>query len=115
MPDPSQDLGALLLAVGRLEGRLGEVAHGQNEMRMKVDGIAEKLFTAPTREDYDKLGSKMDDAISRIDSLEAVNDRSDGAKGLALRVVESKAFGVVVTALFSVIAMLAAIKGGLVK
>lgn len=115
MGDPTQDLGALLLAVGRLEGRLGEVVHGQNNMRQKVDGIAEKLSTAPTREDYEKLGERVDGAIARVDALEAVNDRSDGAKGLALRVVESKAFGVVVTALFSVLAAIAAMKGGLVK
>jgi hypothetical protein len=115
MSDPSQDLGALLLAVGRLEGRVGEIAHGQNEMRMKVDGIAEKIFTAPTRDDYDKLGNKMDAALARIDALEGVNDRSDGAKGLAARVLESKAFGVIVTALFSVVAALAALKGGLIK
>lgn len=115
MPDPSQDLGALLLAVGRLEGRVGEIAHGQNDMRMKVDGIAEKLFTAPTREDYDKLSGKMDDAIARIDALEAVNDRSDGAKTLAARVLESKAFGMVVTAALSAIAALVAVKEGIVK
>lgn len=115
MPDPSQDLGALLLAVGRLEGRVGEIAHGQNDMRMKVDGIAEKLFTAPTREDYDKLSGKMDDAIARIDALEAVNDRSDGAKTLAARVLESKVFGMVVTAALSAIAALVAVKEGIVK
>lgn len=90
MPDPSQDLGALLLAVGRLEGRVGEVAHGQNDMRMKVDGIAEKLFTAPTREDYDKLDGKMDEAISRIDALESTNDRNDGAKGVFAAILQSR-------------------------
>lgn len=115
MPDPAQDLGALLLAVGRLEGRVGEIAHGQNDMRMKVDGIAEKLFTAPTREDYDKLGGKMDEALVRIDALEAAKDREDGAKGLIARVTGSKAFGVVVTALLSVIAALIALKEGVVK
>lgn len=114
MADPSE-LGALLLAVGRLEGRVGEVAHGQNDMRMKVDGIAEKLFTAPTREDYDKLGGRLDAAIGRIDLLEAVNDRSDGAKGVLSRIVESRAFGVVITALLSALAALAALKGGLTK
>lgn len=115
MSDPSQDLGALLLAVGRLEGRLGEVVHGQNNMRQKVDGILEKLSTAPTREDYEKLGERVDGAIARVDALEAVNDRSDGAKGVIARVMESRAFGVVVTAMLSIFGALAAIKGGLFK
>lgn len=115
MADPSQDLGALLLAVGRLEGRVGEIVHGQNDMRQKVDGIAEKVLTAPTRDDYDKMGARVDGAISRIDALEAAKDRDDGAKGVIARIAESRAFGVVVTALLSALAALAALKGGLVK
>lgn len=108
MPDPSQDLGALLLAVGQLQGKVGEIAHGQNDMRMKVDGIAEKLFTAPTREDYDKLGA-------RIAALEAAKNADDGAKGVIASILQSKAFGVIVTALLSTLAALVAVKEGLTK
>lgn len=108
MPDASQDLGALLLAVGRLEGRVGEIVHGQNDMRQKVDGIAEKVFTAPTREDYDKLGS-------RVSALEAAKNTDDGAKGVWSRIIESRPFGVVVTAAISALAALVAIKEGIVK
>lgn len=108
MPDPSQDLGALLLAVGRLEGKMGEIAHGQNDMRQKVDGITEKMFTAPTREDYDKLGA-------RVSILEAAKNTDDGAKGVWARIFQSKAFGAVVTALLSAAAALLAVKEGLTK
>lgn len=108
MPDPSQDLGALLLAVGRLEGRVGEIVHGQNDMRQKVDGIAEKVLTAPTRDDYDKLGA-------RVSVLEAAKNTDDGAKGVWATILQSKAFGAIVTALLSAAAALVAVKEGLVK
>lgn len=114
MSNPT-DTASIAFALGKIDGQMREVIHTQNNMVQKVDGIAEKLFTAPTREDYDKLGNKMDAAIARIDALEGVNDRSDGAKSLAMRVLESKAFGVIMTALFSVVAALAALKGGIVK
>lgn len=108
MSDPAQDLGALLLAVGQLQGKVGEIAHGQNDMRQKVDGIAEKLFTAPTRDDFDKLGA-------RVSALETAKNTDDGARGVWASILQSKAFGTIVTALLSVAAALAAIKGDVLK
>lgn len=108
MTDPAQDLGALLLAVGQLQGKVGEIAHGQNDMRQKVDGIAEKLFTAPTRDDFEKLGA-------RVTVLEAAKNTDDGAKSVLAAIMQSKAFGAFVTALLSVVAALIAVKEGLVK
>lgn len=112
MADPSQDLGALLLAVGRLEGRVGEIVHGQNDMRQKVDGIAEKVLTAPTRDDYDKLDGKIDEAVARIDALEATNDRNDGAKGVFAAILQSR-FAAWAAAAIAV--AFAAIKGDVIK
>ena len=77
-------------------------------MRMKVDGIAEKLFTAPTREDMEKLGA-------RVSALESAKAHDDGAKGVVARIIESRAFGTIITALLSALAALAAIKGEIVK
>lgn len=112
MADPSQDLGALLLAVGRLEGRLGEIVHGQNDMRQKVDGVAEKVLTAPTREDYDKLGVRLDGAVSRIDVLESAKDRDDGAKGLFAAFLQSR---LAAWAVAAGAALFAAFRGDIIK
>lgn len=107
MGDPS-DIGALTLAVGEMRGQLREMIHQQGGMAQKIDFLTEKALLAPTT-------TQLADLAKRVDALEATNDRNDGAKGVWAAILQSKAFGMIVTALLSAAAAIVAIKEGLVK
>lgn len=99
------EISSLAVKVGEISGQLREVIHSVNNMAQKVDGMTERLLTAPTTADFEKLSK-------RVDALEAEQHRSDGAKGLGLAVLKSPAVGWLVGILA---AALAAIKGGMFK
>lgn len=104
----SAELNALAVKVGEISGQLREVIHTVNNMAQKVDGMTERLLTSPTTADFEKLSK-------RVDALEAERHRNDGAKGMIAAILQSKAFGLIVTALLSAAAALLAVKEGLAK
>ncbi|MGN7930314.1 hypothetical protein ACTJI5_09640 [Sphingopyxis sp. 22461] len=108
MGDPS-DIGALTLAVGEIRGQLRELVHSSNNTATKVDGIAERVFA------WGDLPATVAKLEKRIDALEADRDRRDGALGFGAAIVNSKPFGIIVTAVVSILGSIAAIKGGLFK
>lgn len=107
MTDPA-DSNSIAFALGKIDGQMREFIHKQNNMEMKLDGLVERSLTGPTAAQFETL-------IKRIDALEAINDRSDGAKGVWAAILQSKAFGTIVTALLSAAAAIVAIKEGIVK
>ena len=109
MSDSSGDIHALALAVGELKGQLRELIHASNNTATKVDGIAERVFA------WGDLPGAVAKLEKRIDALEAERDRQSGALSVGAAILNSKTFGVVVTALLSIFGALAAIKGGLFK
>lgn len=104
MSDPS-DIGAILLAVGELKGKVGELVHQQGNMAQKIDLLTEKALLAPTMGQIEAL-------TKRVDGLEAERDRQDGAKGVLAAVMRSPvaAWGAAIIA-----AIWGAFKGGLLK
>ena len=109
MTDSSGDIHALALALGELKGQLRELIHASNNTATKVDGIAERVFA------WGDLPGAVAKLEKRIDALEAERDRQAGALSVGAAILNSKAFGVVVTAMLSIFGALAAIKGGLFK
>lgn len=107
MGDPI-DSGSIAFALGKIDGQMREVIHKQANMEQKLDGLVERGFKAATAEDIERLAK-------RIDALEATNDRNDGAKGVWSAILQSKAFGTIVTALLSAAAAIVAMKEGLFK
>ena len=99
------EISSLAVKVGEISGQLREVIHTVNNMAQKVDGMTERLFTAPTAADFEKLSK-------RVDALEAEKNRNDGAKGFGLAVLKSPVVGWIVGI---ATAALAAIKGGMFK
>lgn len=81
MPDAT-DVGALTLAVGEMRGQLREMIHAQNNIAQKVDFLTERALLAPTTAQIEAL-------TKRVDALESVNDRQDGAKGVLAAVMKS--------------------------
>ncbi len=106
------ELHTLAVKVGEISGQLRELIHNQNNMAMKLDGLTEKLLTAPSQADYEKLSNRVEALGARVDALEAAKDRNDGERGFLAAVLGSRAFGVVITALFSAYI---AVKEGLFK
>lgn len=102
------EISTLAVKVGEISGQLREVIHTVNNMAQKVDGMTERLLTSPTTADFEKLSK-------RVDALEAERHRNDGAKGVFAAILQSKAFGLIVTALLSAAAALLAVKEGLAK
>ena len=102
------EISTLSVKVGEISGQLREVIHTVNNMAQKVDGMTERLLTSPTTADFEKLSK-------RVDALEAERHRNDGAKGVFAAILQSKAFGMVVTAALSAFAALMAVKEGLTK
>ena len=99
------ELHTLAVKVGEISGQLREIVHSQNNMSMKLDGLTEKLLTAPTQADFQKM-------TARVEALEAEKNRNDGAKGVFLGFLKSPAaawFAAFVAALYG------AIKGGIVR
>lgn len=99
------ELHTLAVKVGEISGQLREIVHSQNNMSMKLDGLTEKLLTAPTQADFQKLAA-------RVDALEAKEDRRDGATGLGAAILKSPVLG---WAVGIVVAAIAAVKGGLFR
>lgn len=101
----SAELNALAVKVGEISGQLREVVHSVNNVAHKVDGMSEKLLTAPTQADIQSLAA-------RVAALEAEKNRSDGAKGVLAAVMRSPvaAWGAAIIA-----AIWGAFKGGLLK
>lgn len=99
------ELHTLAVKVGEISGQLREVIHTTNNMAQKVDGLTERLLTAPTAADFEKLSK-------RVDALEAKEDRRDGATGLGAAILKSPVLG---WAVGIVVAAIAAIKGGLIR
>lgn len=99
------ELHTLAVKVGEISGQLREVIHTVNNVAQKVDGMTERLLTAPTSSDFEKLSK-------RVDALEAKEDRRDGATGLGAAILKSPVLG---WAVGIIAAALAAIKGGLLK
>ena len=102
------EISTLAVKVGEISGQLREVIHSVNNMAQKVDGMTERLLTSPTTADFEKLER-------RVEVLEAERHRNDGAKGVFSAILQSKAFGMVVTAALSAFAALMAVKEGLTK
>ena len=102
------EISTLAVKVGEISGQLREVIHTVNNMAQKVDGMTERLLTSPTTADFEKLSK-------RVDALEAERHRNDGAKGVFSAILQSKAFGVFVTAILSVAGAIVAVKEGLTK
>lgn len=102
------EISTLAVKVGEISGQMRELVHAQNNMAMKLDGLTERLLTSPTKADFEKLEK-------RVDALEAERHRNDGAKGVLSAILQSKVFGMVVTAALSAIAALVAVKEGIVK
>lgn len=82
MGDPS-DIGALTLAVGEMRGQLREMIHAQGGMAQKIDFLTEKALLAPTT-------TQIADLEKRVNTLEATNDRNDGAKGVFAAILQSR-------------------------
>lgn len=82
MGDPS-DIGALTLAVGEMRGQLREMIHQQGGMAQKIDFLTEKALLAPT-------ATQIADLAKRVDALEGINDRNDGAKGVFSAILQSR-------------------------
>jgi hypothetical protein len=99
------ELHTLAVKVGEISGQLREIVHSQNNMSMKLDGLTEKLLTAPTQADFQKLAA-------RVDALEADKDRNDGAKGVVALIFKNPT---VLAILGAIAGAVAAIKGGFVK
>lgn len=102
------EISTLAVKVGEISGQMRELVHAQNNMAMKLDGLTERLLTSPTKADFEKLEK-------RVEALEAERHRNDGAKGVFSAILQSKAFGMVVTAALSAFAALVAVKEGIVK
>lgn len=77
------EIGTLAVKVGEISGQMRELIHKQNNMEQKLDGLVERGFRAATTEDVERLAK-------RIDALEAVNDRNDGAKGVFSAILQSR-------------------------
>lgn len=107
MADPS-DNNSIAYALGKIDGQMREVIHKQSNMEQKLDDLVERGFKAATADDIERLAK-------RIDALESTNDRNDGAKGALMALMQSRAFGVLVTAVLSALGAIAVIKGGLFK
>lgn len=99
------ELHTLAVKVGEISGQLREVIHTVNNMAQKVDGMTERLLTAPTAADLEKLSK-------RVDALEADKDRNDGAKGVFAGVMKSPA-AAWIAAIIGV--LYGTIKGGLIR
>lgn len=84
------ELHTLAVKVGEISGQLRELIHNQNNMSMKFDGMYERLLTAPTQADLEKLNVRLDVLAARLDALEANRDRNDGAKGVFAVVLQSR-------------------------
>lgn len=101
----SAELNALAVKVGEISGQLRELVHSQNNMSMKLDGLTEKLLTAPTQADFQALSA-------RVALLEAEKNRTDGAKGVFAAVMRSP---MAAWAAAIIAAIWGAFKGGLIK
>lgn len=84
------DIHTLAVKVGEISGQLRELVHSQNNMSMKLDGLTERLLTAPTHADIEKLNLRLDALAARLDLLEATRDRNDGAKGVLAAIMQSR-------------------------
>lgn len=89
---PQSDLQAIVMAVGRLEGRVGELIHGQNSQGQKLDAIAEKVAVASN------IPARVDDLDQRVTALETDRDKREGAMGLGGWLLRSPLFGWLATA-----------------
>jgi len=101
----SAELNALAVKVGEISGQLREVVHSVNNVAQKVDGMSEKLLTAPTQADIQSLAA-------RVALLEAEKNRTDGAKGVFAAVMRSP---MAAWAAAIIAAIWGAFKGGLIK
>lgn len=99
------ELHSLAVKVGEISGQLRELIHNNNNMATKVDGILRQSLLAPSAEDYAQLAQ-------RVATLEAKENRRDGATGLGAAILKSPVLGWIVGI---VVAAFAAIKGGLFK
>lgn len=99
------EISSLAVKVGEISGQLREVIHSVNNMAQKVDGMTERLLTAPTTADFEKLSK-------RVDALEAEKNRNDGAKGVFSVLFKHPTMLAILSA---VAGAFAAIKGGFTK
>lgn len=112
MGDPS-DIGALTLAVGEMRGQMRELIHTNNNMAMKVEGLTEKVLLAQALPaEVARLADHLAIVAARIDKLEGINDRNDGAKGVFAAILQSR---FAAWAAAAVAVAYAAIKGDVLK
>lgn len=112
MGDPS-DIGALTLAVGEMRGQMRELIHSQNNMAMKIEGLTEKVLLAQALPaEVARLGDSLAAVAARIDTLEGINDRNDGAKGVLAAITKSP---VAAWTAAAVAVVVAAFKGDVLK
>ena len=101
MPPTNDDMG-LARAVGKIEGQLRELIHGQNNQSQKLDAIAREVAT------NSKVPAQVADLDSRVTALETDKNKRDGAMGFGGWLLRSPLFGWLATA--AVVAW-AALKG----
>lgn len=82
MTDPA-DSNSIAFALGKIDGQMREVIHTQNNMALKIDFLTKEALTAPTTAHIEALSK-------RVEALEAVNHRSDGAKGVWAAILQSR-------------------------
>lgn len=53
------ELHTLAVKVGEISGQLRELIHSSNNMAQKIDGLTERILTAPTAADFEKLSARV--------------------------------------------------------
>jgi|SRR5579875_814229 len=99
MPEQS-DLQAIVMAIGRLEGRMGEAIHTANNTASKVDALAEKVAVSSN------IPQRVEDLDQRVTVLETDKSRRDGAMGVGGWILRSPLLGWLATAFVALWAVL---------
>lgn len=93
----ANDLQQLTMAIGRLEGRMGEAIHTANNTAQKVDALAEKVAINTN------LPARVEVLENRVDELKAAENRRAGVMGFGgwlLSILPASAIAAIVTTLF---------------
>lgn len=106
------ELHTLAVKVGEISGQLRELIHGYDNLSMKMDGVVERLLTAPAHADIEKIVARVEAVAARLDALEAKEDQRTGERGVVMAILRSPPFMAIVGAIAGAIA---ALKTGVLK
>ncbi|MGY4397319.1 hypothetical protein ACVWZA_002513 [Sphingomonas sp. UYAg733] len=97
---PSPTLNESSMILGEMRGQLREVVHSVNNLSAKLDGLTREVVG------LGPLASDIADLKIRLATLEAANNRSEGARTIGRMLLKSPALGWLVGAAVTAWALL---------